>query len=252
MLMMLPYLIATKSLRKIERRDWPRFSVYIGLTIATQAPLYYAFNNASIGVVQLIFYATMLITTYAFARWYVGEHISRIKLIAAICAFAGLVLVFGTSVLVFSPLGLALAFANGFASGGEMTSTKVIPHKYSPALIAWYGWVFILLTHLPLSLVFENQVPFHLNKAWLWLAVYAVVNMLAFWLGLIGYKLVDASIASLIGLLEIIFAIIFGAVIFHEGLSWPVYVGGAVVIVAAMLPDVVRILDNRRSSVRTS
>lgn len=245
-LLMLPYLLITRSIRKIARKDWGFFAVYLLLTAFTQAPLYYAFNNAPIGTVQLIFYATLVITTYIFAKFYVGETITRIKLLAMVVAFAGLVCVFGTSVLVFAPLGLTLAVFNGFASGGEMTSTKRIPSTYSSALVAWYGWVFIVPTHYVLSLIFERQVPLHFSAAWGWLAVYAVVNMAAFWLGLIGYRMVDASIASLIGLLEIIFAVVFGSILFAEHLQFSVYLGGAFIIIAAMLPDVVKLLDERK------
>jgi len=247
-MMMLPYLLWTHSIRKIEREDWGFFTVYLLLTACTQAPLYYAFNNAPIGTVQLIFYATLVITTYLFAKFYVGEIITRVKMLAMIIAFIGLVCVFGTSVLIFAPLGLSLAVFNGFASGGEMTSTKRIPEKYSSALVAWYGWVFIVPTHLVLSIIFEKQVGFQFDAAWGWLALYALVNMAAFWLGLVGYRLIDASIASLIGLLEILFAIVFGRIIFEESLRSGIYIGGLLIIVAAMLPDVVRLMDRRRGS----
>ena len=69
-LLMLPYLLITRSIRKIARKDWGFFAVYLLLTAFTQAPLYYAFNHAPIGAVQLIFYATLVITTYIFAKFY--------------------------------------------------------------------------------------------------------------------------------------------------------------------------------------
>lgn len=247
-MMMLPYLLVTRSIRKIERKDWGFFAVYFALTACTQAPLYYAFNAAPIGTVQLIFYATLVITAYIFGKYYVGEVITRIKLLAMLLAFVGLLCVFGTSVLVFAPLGLALAMFNGFASGGEMTSAKRIPEKYSSAFVAWTGWVFIVPTHYVLSLIFEEQVAFHLNAAWGWLIVYAIVNMTAFWLGLIGYRLVDASIASLIGLLEILFAVVFGWIIFDETPRAGVYLGGIIILFAAMLPDLARLHDKEARS----
>jgi drug/metabolite transporter (DMT)-like permease len=243
--MMLPYLLLTRSIRKIDRADWGFFTVYFVLTACTQAPLYYAFNHAPIGTVQLIFYATLVITAYIFAKFYIGESITRIKLAAMAVAFVGLVFVFGTSVLVFAPLGLSLAIFNGFASGGEMTSAKRIPEKYSSALVAWYGWVFVVLTHFVVSIIFEQQVAFQATTEWGWLVAYAVVNMAAFWLGLVGYRMVDASIASLIGLLEVIFAVALGALLFDENLRAPIYIGGVLIIIAAMLPDIVKLLDER-------
>ena len=57
--------------------------------------------------------------------------------------------------------------------------------------------------------------------------------------------MVDASIASLIGLLEVIFAVALGALLFDENLRAPIYIGGVLIIIAAMLPDIVKLLDER-------
>lgn len=247
MLIMLPFMLATKSFKKVEREDWPAFAVFIIFCVFTQAPLYYAFNNAPIGTVQLIFYSMFVITAYLVGRFYLGETITKIKLMSMLLAFLGLVLVFGNAAITFAPLGLSLAALNGIASGGEVSSTKKIENKYSPALIVFWGWVFTLLTHLPISLLLgEKQVAIQFNKAWLWLGLYSVVNAAAFWLMVVGFRHVEASIGSLIGLMEIIFAVIFGAIIFDEVLGLSVYAGGLLIIAAAMLPDLVTIVHQKR------
>lgn len=241
-LIMLPFMIKSKSFQKIEQKDWPYVGVFIAFCICTQVPLYYAFNHAPIGTVQLIFYSMFIITAYLVGRFYLGEIITKIKLTAMVLALAGLVVVFGQTVLAFAPLGLALAAFNGVASGGETSSTKKVSHKYSPALLVFWGWIFTFVTHLPLSLILgEEQVVPRFDRAWLWLLVYSAVNAAAFWLSVTGFKYVDASIASLIGLSEVIFAIIFGVVVFHQTVTWGVYAGGALIIFAAMLPDLVNL-----------
>jgi drug/metabolite transporter (DMT)-like permease len=125
---------------------------------------------------------------------------------------------------------------------------KKIDNKYPAALVVFWGWIFTFLIHLPLSfLLGEKQVAFQPNHAWLWLLVYAVVNTVAFWLVIVGFRHVDASIGSLIGLLEVVFGVLFGALVFHEILSWTIYVGGAVILVAAMLPDLKNLIEHKRS-----
>lgn len=124
LLLMLPLMLIGKSFRKIERKDWPQTGLYIAFCIFTQVPLYYAFNNAPIGTVQLIFYALFVITAYIVGRVYLGEHITKVKLLSMVLAFAGLAVVFGVSVIAFAPLGLALAALNGVASGGEVATSK--------------------------------------------------------------------------------------------------------------------------------
>lgn len=246
--LMVPLLLATKSFRKIERQDWPQLAVFIGFCICTQVPLYYAFNHAPIGTVQLIFYSLFVISAYGMGKFYLGERITRIKLLSMVLAFIGLALVFGASVLSFAPLGLLLAAFNGVASGSENASSKRLTDKYAPGLIIFWGWVCTFLTHLPISLLIGEHQPLpHFDAAWGYLFAYCVVNAAAFWLALEGFRHVDASIGSLIGLMEVIFAVVFSRILFHEPITWSVAVGGVVIIVAAMLPDLRAISKHKTS-----
>lgn len=248
-ILMLPFLLVGKRFRKIERKDWPQVGIYLGFTLFTQVPLYYAFNAIPIGTAQLIFFAMFVIAAYIVGRVYLGERITKIKLISMIVAFVGLGVVFGVSVLALAPLGLALAALNGVAAGGEIASSKKISDKYSPALLIFWGWVLTVVTHLAVSLLVGEAQPVpQFNEAWLWLFIYALVNAAAFWLVIVGFKYVDASIGSLIGLMEVIFGIVFGALVFHEAITWSVWVGGILILSAAMLPDLHSIIKRRRFS----
>ena len=71
---------------------------------------------------------------------------------------------------------------------------------------------------------------------WLWQLGYTVASMLAFWLIIEGLKYVEAGIGGLLGLLEIIFSIVFGIFLFGEELSSKVIIGGCLILVAAALP----------------
>lgn len=248
MALMVPILLVTKAFRKIERRDWPALSVFIAFCVFTQVPLYYAYNHAPIGAVQLIFYSVFVIAAYVTGRFYLGEHIGKIKLLSMALAFVGLTMVFGVSALSFAPLGLALAVLNGVASGSENASSKKLTNKYAPGLIIFWGWVFTFVTHLPLSLLLGESQPMpEITVAWGYLLAYSVFNAAAFWLAIEGFRHVDASIGSLIGLAEILFAIIFSAVLFDEQITWVVALGGIIIIAAAMLPDLVNIVSGKRA-----
>jgi drug/metabolite transporter (DMT)-like permease len=245
-LIMLPFMLASKSFRKIERKDWPQVGIFIAFCICTQVPLYYAFNHAPIGTVQLIFYSMFLVTAYIVGKFYLGESITKVKIASIVIALIGLAVVFGVSVFVFAPLALFLAAFNGVASGAENSSSKKVSDKYPPALLIFWGWVFTFITHLPLSLLLhEKLVVPQFDAAWLWLLLYSVVNALAFWLSITAFRHIDASIGSLIGLTEVIFGVLFGAIIFHQSLRWSVYLGGALIIAAGVLPDLINIIKGR-------
>ena len=49
-------------------------------------------------------------------------------------------------------------------------------------------------------------------------------------------KLIDAGAAGILGLLEIVFGVIFGVLLFHEHLALLVIAGVMVIIVAAAIP----------------
>lgn len=249
MLLMLPFMLASKSFRKIERADWPKVGFYIALCVCTQVPLYYAFNHAPISTVQLIFNSAFVVAAYITGRLYLRERITAIKVCSIVLALSGLAVIFGVSAIAFAPLGLVLAAFNGAAAGGEVSSTKKLTDKYSPALLVFWGWAFTLVTHLPLSLLLgEKQTELSFSSAWLWLIAYAVSNTVALWAAVAGYRYVDASVGSLIGLTVVIFGVFFGVVIFHEKLTWSVCAGGVLILTASILPDLASVLKRRKSA----
>src|SRR3989344_2946038 len=76
---LIPLLFITKQYKKVERGDWPWLLVCVLFGVFTQAPLYYAFNHASIGTATLIFYAMYVITSYMIGWLFLGEKITKIK-----------------------------------------------------------------------------------------------------------------------------------------------------------------------------
>jgi drug/metabolite transporter (DMT)-like permease len=67
---------------------------------------------------------------------------------------------------------------------------------------------------------------------------FTLAGVIAFWLVIEGFKYVDASIGGLIGLLEIVFAIIFGALFFSEEITLPIIVGSLLIISAVIIPNI--------------
>src|SRR5690349_4305582 len=75
-LIMLPFMFKTNSFQRIKRQDWPAMAVFIAFCVCTQVPIYFAFNHAPIGTVQLIFYSMFVITAYLVGRFYLGETVT--------------------------------------------------------------------------------------------------------------------------------------------------------------------------------
>lgn len=244
---LIPIALATKNFKPVTKADlkWVLAPVLFG--VATQAPLYYAFINMDIGTATLVFYSMYVITSYVIGKMFLGEKITGVKSISLLLAFVGLFLVFGISLQYFTFLALFMAAINGIASGGEVATTKKTTHKFSSLQIGIYVWAGILITHLPLSLIFgETQIIPQFNFVWFSMLAFALVGLAAFWLVIEGFKYVDASIGGLIGLFEIIAGIAFGVMLFGESVTGITLLGGCIILLSAMLPDLTTILSRKR------
>lgn len=247
LLVIMPIAYFTKSFKPVKRSDLKWLLTPVLFAIFTQVPLYYAYNNADIGTVTLIFYSVFVITSYVVGKIFIGEKIGPAKLVSLLLAFLGLFIMFGLSLTKFSLLALILAAVNGIASGGEVATTKKSSEKFSSLQISVYVWLGILVTHLPMSILTgESQIAFLLSPVWFAMLAFAGAGLISFLLVIEGYKYVDASIGGLIGLMEIISGVIFGILLFQEKITLGIIFGGMLILLAAMLPDLVNIVGNHQ------
>jgi drug/metabolite transporter (DMT)-like permease len=234
-----PLMFIGKHFKPIAKGNRKWFSITMLFTLFTQAPLYFAFNHLPLGTATFMFYAAFVITSYCVGWIFLSEKMSRVKIVSLFLSLIGLGFTFGLSLATFSVGALLLAAFSGMASGGEVATSKKSTVHYSSLQITFYSWILILATHFPASLFFEEkQISPSFNAEWLAMLGYAASGLGGFWLVIEGFKHVDASLGSLIGLLEILFAVVFGVLFFNDHITIEVLLGGLVIILAAVLPDV--------------
>jgi len=240
-LVLFPIVLYRKEIISIEKKDWKWMSIFLISTSLTQAPIFYAFNHMDIGAATLLFFVGMTLMMYLVGFVFLGEKATKIKILAFVLACIGLYITFSFSLVTFSLLAASMAVLNGFASGIELSSSKKLTGVYSPLYVTWLSWVIIAVTNFIASVgLGEVQHVPTFNLAWLYLVIYAIVSILGFWFAIEGYKYVESSIGSLLGLLEVIFAVIFGILIFHQALTLKVAIGGTIIILAAALPHSIK------------
>jgi drug/metabolite transporter (DMT)-like permease len=235
-----PIVYFRKEIVRIKKQDWKWLSVFLISTSLTQAPIFYAFTHMDIGTATLLFFVGMILTMYVFGFIFLGEKLTRIKIISLVIACVGLYVTFSFSIIAFSLLAAAMALLNGVATGVELASSKKLTGSYSPLYVTWLSWAVIAVTNMVASLALgEVQYMPALSLAWLYLGIYAVVSLLGFWFAIEGYKNTEAGVGGLLGLLEVIFAVIFGIVLFNQPLSLQVALGAILILLAAALPHFV-------------
>jgi len=76
-----------------------------------------------------------------------------------------------------------------------------------------------------------------LGISWIWIGVYAVVQIINVKLIVYGFKNIEAQIGSIILPVEIIFATIFSFLVFKEVPTTLTILGGFLIIFAAIIPS---------------
>lgn len=253
LILLLPILFFRKEFKKIARTDWKWLIIFLTFTSLTQAPLFYAYNHMDIGTATLLFFVSMFLTMNIVGVWFLNERVTAIKVISGLLAMVGMYLVFSFSITAFALLAAVMAIINGVASGGEIAFSKKLSGNYSPLFLIVMSWGIILVTNLIISIAIgEPQLIPSLSLPWLWLLCYAVVSLFGFWLVIAGIKYIDASIGALISILEIIFGVIFGILIFKESLTISIAIGGVLIIAAVALPNLKSLLSVRQTRKTTN
>ena len=243
-LFLAPILFYKKLIVPIKRNDWKWFLIFLAFTSGTQAPLFYAFTHMDIGSATLLFFVSMLLTMFTVGFLFLGEKITRIKLISFALACIGMYSVFSFSLVAFTLLAALMAILNGIASGGEISSSKKFSSSYSTLYITWLSWIVILITNAPISVLLNERIFLPtLDIVWLWQLGYTVASMLAFWLIIEGLKHVEAGVGGLLGLFEIVLSILLGIILFREELTTQIVIGSILILTAAALPHIKNIQE---------
>jgi drug/metabolite transporter (DMT)-like permease len=231
-----PVLVANKSWVRI---NWKRDGKYLfGMLVASSlvwGPLYYAILKLGVGVSAAVNYGAIVIGMFLFGWLLAREKFTKDKLLSCVLGFVGLSLVFINHSAAFSVLPLLAATVSGIAIAANMVIAKQIPYSGTQSTILL--WLASLLSSIALCGIFQVKVPvFELQIEWLYLVMFSLASLVASWTFVRGTKLIDAGAAGVLGLLEIVFGVLFGIVIFSERPGVVVLLGALVIIAAAAIP----------------
>ena len=239
-IVLIPILLWKKEIIPIEKKDWKWMGLFLIFTSFTNAPIFYAFTHMDIGTASLLFFVSQVLTMYVVGIFFLGEKLTKIKIISFFLALLGMYIVYSFSLIAFTFLAAGMAVLNGIASGGEVSFSKKLSGNYSPLYLVWLTWVTTVVTNAPVSyLLGETWSADIITNTGIYLVGFALAGVIGFTAIIEGLKTVEASIAGVLGLVEIVFAIGFGILLFSEELSMKVIIGGALIMVAAALPHVV-------------
>ncbi|MFH1280654.1 MAG: DMT family transporter [Candidatus Beckwithbacteria bacterium] len=231
-----------KIYKPFKKSDWPWFIMIALAGGINQAPYYYGFQHLDIGTATLLFYASLVIGGYLQSKLALKEQFSKSKIISLIIAVLGMSLIYRftlTSSQIIPALFTCLA---GFLGASTVVLTKKLSSNFHELQIMIGYFVMQVVFNLPLVLILHETLPaFSHSSAWLAQLAYAISLFLANFTAIEGFKYLEGSVGSLIGMAEILFGVLFGLLLFGEILTPSTIIGGLLIILAASLPSLLEI-----------
>ena len=240
-LVMVLFLVLALVLKRFEPLKLRQNGKYIvGMIIASffiWGPLYYAILTAGVGLSLTVAYASIVIWTFFFGWLWLGEKFTRDKMISVALGVTGLALIFLPTSSAFAWLGLGAAVLSGLGSGANTVLVKQI--KYNATQSTLTMWVASVIGNTIMAIILSQHVPaISARPEWFALLAFTVASLIATWTLVTGLKFIEAGAAGVLGLLEIVFGLAFGAIFFHERPSALALLGSTVIIIAAAIPYV--------------
>ena len=240
--LLLPIGIKLGWYKKISRQDWKWFIAIALSGGLNQAPYYFGFMHLTVGTATLLFYTALTLGSYIIGAVFFSEKIDWGKQLAFLMAVGGLVIIYKFQ-LGSGQLWPAICtiFAGLMGATGVALSKKLSSNYSEIQIITGYLVAMIILNPIFSIIAGETMPVLSLTTPWMAQMGYAVSYILANTAVVAGFRHLDPSIGALVGLLEVIFAAIFGIVIFSEVLTWQLVIGGGLILMAMSLPELVKL-----------
>lgn len=247
-------IIRKKKLFKIRKKDikWLLLWFLSGswITVLT----FIAFNNIPIGTTYLVIYAAMILSGFLSGKIFFDEKLNKTKVTSLMLSLLGLSIIYRFSIDADKIIFVVLGFVSGFMTGIWNTISKKFSGYYPNNQIVMMDAGGGVIASLVGAMIFKEAVPIDISYArWFWVFAYAVVQTVNVGLIVYGFKNIEAQKGSIILPVEIIFAFIFSFIIFKEIPLASSFVGGVLIIIGALLPNIKfnNILSNKKGRVFT-
>ena len=216
-------------------KNWRYLVGMIAASTLVWGPLYYAILHAGVGITLSINYVAIVIGMFFFGWLFAKEKFTKDKAISAGVGIAGLWLVFSPSVDGVGWLALCAGIVSGLGVAANTVMAKQLTYRatYSTIML----WATSVVANIPMAFILSEARPeVGLHVEWLYLVIFAVASVLASWLLMRGLKLIEAGAAGVLGLLEIVFGLVFGVVFFGEHLAFVTVLGIVIILIAVAIP----------------
>jgi drug/metabolite transporter (DMT)-like permease len=215
-----------------ERKD---FWAFIVSSILIPAPILYAYNHMSLGGATLLFFLAMTVAMICSGVFFFKEKITRFTAASFALGISGLLLLFLGDIVYVSKLAPFMALLAGAASGLEISLSQKLK-RFDSWYLVLLSWTGAGVVYFILSMIIgENIVMPAFGQGFGALLIYAVSGIIGFAAIMHGARGVSSSTAGFLSLLEVIFGVFLGYLLFDEIFSYLWVLGGVLIVASAAL-----------------
>jgi drug/metabolite transporter (DMT)-like permease len=235
-LILLPMVLVSGGLRHFSiKKSKKLLLVSLGSIFFTAAPIYYAMNTIGIGLSLVLFYACYFLSMQVFE--FATKHrlpISR-EVVTIAMALLGIFTIYHPNGGFAISFGSIAAMLAGVGTGfNVLASEKIDANSLTTTFLAWLCGLIVMI---PVAVIIHDQVPPLGSVAWIYIIIFACCSVASSWTVITAVKIVSTGLVGLVGLLEIVFGIIFGMVFFNESVTLPMILG-SLLIISAAIPNI--------------
>ncbi len=249
LLLLIPLLLL-KQTKSMPARDWAWAIARSVIGMLGMIGGYAGFFYLPMGTAYFVNFSGVVIGGFVFGKFLFQEKLTPLKIIGFCLALLGMALVYGVSFNPDTATYLWMTFLAGWGGAFWTVSSKKISDKYSGLQLNTIDFCTFGILATTISLL-RHEVWSWPTATVPWLAnlIFLVMFIITGQLIIVGFKHIDAQRGSLVLLLEVVLGSILGVVVFQEHLSSWAFVGGALILIAAALPEVGELLKERRKKV---
>lgn len=235
--------IKLTKLRTVNRRDW--FWLLLMGTIAYSVPIYFltmASLNTKLVNVSVI-YAIIPFVVYVYSYFFLKEKIKPMLILLIAVSIYGVAIV-STKKLIptFSQLNLGdlYAFVAVLFAGFWSLSRKMLSNKLNNQEISLVVMFFAALSGFIIALVKKetlNSQAFFNYQVLLGLCLGSVLNITSTYFENFAFGNINIVIGNQVLMLESLFSLILGLMIYREMVVWPEIVGAGLILVSVYISN---------------
>jgi drug/metabolite transporter (DMT)-like permease len=217
------------GLRAAARSDRPALQLCRGVLLAAEVMLVItSFAYAGLAHSTAVLAATPIVVTLLSIPL-LGEHVGWRRWSAIIVGLLGVLLILKPDAGGFLDLKLLLPVLCCFMYAVYLIATRLVSRTDAPSTSFFYTGIG--------GAAFATLIgPFNWSTfvGWdyAWMGLLCITGMTGHYLVIRAYELLDASAAQPISYLSLVYASLFGVILYNESLTWNI-IAGSVIVVAA-------------------